>query len=155
MTISIRTILVPLSFDEPSAAALDYAIELGRRLGATVHLVHVVDFPAVTPPEAVGLAAPEIYGQIERSARDELARVVDERRDQGVALASSLRSGSAAAEIVALAHELPADLVVIGTHGRRGVAHALLGSVAEKVVRTCQVPVLTVHGHRERASRAA
>ncbi len=151
----ISTILVPLSFDEPSGSALEYAVELGRRLGATLHLLHVVDFPAVTPPEAVGLAAPEIFGQIERSAREELARVVDEHRDLGVPMLSSLRSGAAAAEIVAFAHELPADLVVIGTHGRRGITHALLGSVAEKVVRTCEVPVLTVHAHPRRTSQAA
>lgn len=153
MTVSIRTILVPIAFDPPSARALEWALELAVVHRSSVHLVHVVDLPTVAPPEAIGLAAPEILGEVQHTANDELARIVAEHGDRGVALRHSLRFGAPALEIVSLAKDLPADLIVIGTHARRGLGHVLLGSVAEKVVRTAEVPVLTVGPHE--AKRAA
>jgi nucleotide-binding universal stress UspA family protein len=156
---SARTILVPVTFDEVSGAALAHALDLAAGSGAGVHLLHVVELLGIVPPDALGLGAPELLAQTEEAAREALDQLVLEHAGRGVPLWSALRVGDAAREIVAVARSLPADLVVMGTHGRRGVAHALLGSVAEKVVRTSEVPVLTVHAHvpepQSRPSHAA
>jgi nucleotide-binding universal stress UspA family protein len=87
-----------------------------------------------------------MIGQIERASSTALEGLAQRAHRPGVEVATALRHGTPWSEINALAKEMNADLVVMGTHGRRGVARALLGSVAEKVVRTAPCPVLTVHG---------
>jgi len=141
----IRHILVPHDFGEPAQHAFDYATELAEKVGARVTLIHAYEVPVYGFPDGVVLSA-QMSGQIETAARTALDGVATRGKRPGVDVQVELRQGPAWSEIDDAAKKLGADLVVMGTHGRTGVARALLGSVAEKVVRTSPVPVLTVHG---------
>jgi len=137
-------ILVPTDFSPTADRALDYAIALGAKLGARIHLVHVIGIPALGVPE-LGLAmASATIDALLANGQVELDRIVDEHRNQVSFGEAILRNGDARDEVLQVANELHADLIVIGTHGRRGVARALLGSVAEAIVRLAPCPVLTV-----------
>lgn len=141
----IRHILVPHDFGETAQHAFDYAMDLAEKLGASVTVMHAYEVPVYGFPDGVVLTS-EMSGQIERAARTALDGVAARGARPGVTVRVALRQGPAWSEIDGAARQLEADLVVMGTHGRKGVARALLGSVAEKVVRTASVPVLTVHG---------
>jgi nucleotide-binding universal stress UspA family protein len=145
-------ILVPVDGSEPSRAAYAYAIALARRLHATLEVIHFWDTPDYVPPSlavamAVGaspmtvesLAKSEAYGRLESFLAS-----VDRPRD--VETRIRLEFGDPFDGIIAASKNV--DLVVMGTHGRTGVDHFFIGSVAEKVVRHCPRPVLTVRGHR-------
>lgn len=137
----ITRILVPSDFSESSDAALEYARMLANRFGASLHLLHVLNEPLL----AEGLAA-EAFMSEPPAIR---AGLVDEARAHLSQRASGTSStevvfGHAAAAIVECAARLGADLIVMGSHGRTGLAHLLLGSVAEAVGRTATCPVLTV-----------
>jgi nucleotide-binding universal stress UspA family protein len=143
-TSPIRTILVPHDFSETAQRALDFALDLAGPLGARIIVTFVYDVIAYGFPEAPSMAMDT--ARVERAAQTALEGLVDRARRPGVAVECVLRRGAAWSEINAAAKDTSADLIVIGTHGRRGVARALLGSVAEKIVRTAPCPVLTVHG---------
>jgi len=137
-------ILVPTDFSPTADHALDYAIALGAKLGARIHLVHVIGVPAFGVPElGLALASVTIDG-IVASGQAALDRVADKYRDQASFGEAILRTGDARDEVLQVAKQVHADLIVIGTHGRRGVSRALLGSVAEAIVRMAPCPVLTV-----------
>ncbi len=142
-----RNILVAtdLASDPASARAVDLAVDLATKLGATLTLVHVHEFPAVAQPHAaVNFAA--FQASVLEAAGGALVALADSVRGRVPEAKAVLRRGRPWEEILAAADELRADLIVIGTHGRRGVSRALLGSVAEKVVRMSPLPVLTVGG---------
>lgn len=136
-------ILVPVDFEEPSTRALDLAIELATASSATVTIAHIWEFPAYPymMPIAVDYATP-----IEEKAKLKLAEVVIAAKSRLSTVDSLLRQGAPWQEILTAINKLHIDLVVMGTHGRRGLNHLLLGSVAEKIVRLSPVPVLTVRG---------
>ena len=145
--ILLKQILVATDFSEPSDAALAYGRELARNFGAQLTVLHIADNLAMRAYGADGfvMAEPELQRDIEESARRRLdALLSDEDRDvlraQGVVRSAS----STALAIVDYARAVNTDLIVIGTHGRGAVAHLLMGSVAERVVRTAPCPVLTV-----------
>lgn len=148
--INLKTILVPSDFSECSDAALRYGLELARRFDARVHLLHVVQDPVTHPWAAEGLAVAlfDIVDQWQKEAQQRLAGSVpaaDAGRVTAVATVASTYQ-----EILRYAAEHQVDLIVMGTHGRGGVSHMLLGSIAEKVVRRAPCPVLTVrHPQRE------
>ena len=142
---TIQHILVAHDFGEASQSALAYAIDLAETLKARITIVHAYDVPVYGFPEGLALTA-ETIGRIEAVTKQALEGIVQHARRPGVQIDGVLRQGPAWSEIVAAAAETKANLVVIGTHGRRGLAHALLGSVAEKVVRSAPCPVLTVRG---------
>jgi nucleotide-binding universal stress UspA family protein len=142
-TSKINSILVPHDFSETAQRALEFALDLAEPLGARIHVVFAYDVLAYGFPEAPAMATDT--AQIERAARTALDDVASRARRPGVAVETVLRRGPAWSEINAAAKDTAANLIVMGTHGRRGVARALLGSVAEKVVRTAPCPVLTVH----------
>jgi glycine betaine transporter len=138
-----KHILVPTDLSEGAEQALDYACELARTVGARIHLLNVIGIPAMGVPE-LGLAVTttviddlvvESQEAIERLARTKCNAPVGE---------VLVRSGDARDVINQTAKELNIDLIVMGTHGRRGISRALLGSVAETVVRTAPCAVLTV-----------
>lgn len=142
MTSSLKRILVATDFSQGSDEAISQAIELGRQTDASLEIVYVrelgdVDFPfgALYPEDAGGVIA---YTDLE------LARRRDRVTSAGLQCHYRCLDGSPANEIVRRAGETKADLIVVGTHGRRGLAHALLGSVAERVVQHAGCPVLTV-----------
>lgn len=138
----IRRILCPVDFSEPSETALDYAIDLAKKFGADVQLVHVYQLPVYALPDGAMMAGPEFTTKV----TTELSRALTELAEgkSGVKLETHLVEGIPYKEVVRLSEELKADLVVMGTHGRTGLKHLLLGSVAERVVRSSKVPVITV-----------
>jgi nucleotide-binding universal stress UspA family protein len=147
MVPEIKRILVPYDFDEISSRALDYAVDLAKKLDASIDLLHVAEV-RVYGPRATPFPPPDVAEQIVAASLSELKEVVEARRDRGVAIHPFVRGGSPWEQIAREASARQADLVVMASHGRRGVSHALHGSVAEKVLRTAPCPVLAVRGER-------
>jgi universal stress protein A len=147
---NVKRILVPVDFSDASRQALVYAGELAACFGAELELLHVWDVPPYIPPEAmVGVPGTDArsLGQLAREhARDEMARLLADYQGKLPIAETLLESGDPARVIVEVAERRESDLIVIGTHGRTGFSHLLLGSVAEKVVRRATRPVLTVRG---------
>lgn len=143
-------ILVPTDFSGPSKEALRVAVDLATTFGAALTLLHVHDLPTYVYYGAEVDAT--LLGALESDARRGLDETATEATQRVSRTQAVFRIGSARSEIVSLIEAQRPDLVVMGTHGRHGVGHALLGSVAEAVVRLSPVPVLTT---REWAAPAA
>ena len=141
-----KHILVPVDFSETSTRALDYAIELGAKVGARVTALHAYIIPVVGFPDGALIATAEIASRILDAAQGAMTDLVDERKDKGVALRGLLHQDDARTAVLAVCKELGCDLIVMGTHGRQGLPRALLGSVAEGVLRRAEVPVLVLRG---------
>jgi nucleotide-binding universal stress UspA family protein len=142
--ITLKKILVPTDFSECSEAALRYGFELAHTFNATLHLLHVVEDPNTTPWAAEGfpLSLVEVLEGLQDESRKRLlASVPDADRGRVVVFCPI---ASPVPEILRYAKDEFIDLIVMGTHGRGVVAHALIGSVAERVVRRAPCPVLTV-----------
>jgi nucleotide-binding universal stress UspA family protein len=135
---SFKHILVPTDFGEVSMHAADVACELAERFGARLTLFHVWSIPIPVYAEGIAVPIDLVRQAADEALEQELARV----RKKIPAARGLVISGAPASGIV---EADGCDLVVIGTHGRRGLSRAILGSVAEKVVRTSPVPVLSVH----------
>jgi nucleotide-binding universal stress UspA family protein len=133
-------IVVPTDFEPASQAALGLAQDLAARLGAEVVLVHVYALPVYTYPGLEPALLPGFQSEVMAAAR----RALDQQAAEHGGLRAVLREGDAATEILAVAKELGARFVVMGTHGRKGLSHLFLGSVAERVVRRSAIPVMTV-----------
>jgi nucleotide-binding universal stress UspA family protein len=142
--VSIRNILIAHDFSETADHALAFGLDLAERFGASVTVVHAYEVPNFGNT-SVPVASPEMIVDIERMERSGLDALAARTRRPGVEMSFSLRRGPAADEIVVVAKERGADLIVMGTHGRRGFSRWLMGSVAERVVRTAPCPVLTMH----------
>lgn len=140
-----KRILVATDFSEVADTALDYAIDLAKGLGAKVTVMHAYELPVYGFPSGALIATPEMATKIMAGAQEGLAAMCEKHADRGVELAQVLRDGVVWEEVHRVAGEVGADLIVIGTHGRKGIAHALLGSVAEKIIRTARLPILTIH----------
>lgn len=147
--LSLRQILVPVDFTETSDRALDYAVELARKFEASITVLHAYQIPVYGFPDGAYITTAEVATQLSTAAQGRLDSIVDSRKVTGVPMASILRDGVAWEEVNSVAQEIKADLIIIGTHGRRGLARALLGSVAENVIRTAKIPVLVIHGPRD------
>jgi nucleotide-binding universal stress UspA family protein len=150
--ITLRHIVVPVDFEETSEKALAYAVELARTFNATITIVHSYQIPLYGFPEGAYITAADVAAQVSTAAQGRLDALLASQKGTNVPRKGELRNGVAWEEINAVATEAKADLVVIGTHGRRGLARALLGSVAENVIRTSTVPVLVIHGPRDHGS---
>src|SRR4029453_17704326 len=151
-------ILVPMDFSPPSDAALEYARSVADRYGASLPLLHVAEDPYRAFYSAE-VFVPEVEGLREEILSDTEKRLTDRLRPSDLtefhATAESI-IGAPAGSIVEYAAGHDIDLIVMGTHGRGGMAHLLMGSVAERVVRTAPCPVLTVPGaHKTGAAGAA
>lgn len=140
-----QTIVVATDFGPSAEAALDYAVVLAKALNARIFLVHTYQLPIIGFPDGAIVASAELAGRILDGAQTAFARDVERHRDSGVAIKTLLKQADAREGILEAVNEVQADLVVLGTHGRRGIARALIGSVAESLVRTSTVPVMTVH----------
>ena len=141
-----KTILVPVDFSDTSERALDYAVDLAKLLGATVVVMHSYELPVYGFPDGAFVATVEMATRIMNGAQAGLQAEVDKRKGSGVEMKTVLRQGIPVDEVHSVADEVNADLIVVGTHGRRGLARALLGSVAENVIRTSHRPVLAIRG---------
>lgn len=142
---STKTILVPVDFSKGSEQAVAKAAELARALGAPVHLLHVYQVPVLALPDAPVMASPTFIADLTSRAQAELNRHREALVGQGVTANAEIVEGVAASSIVDKAKTLDASMIVMGTHGRSGFQRFLLGSTAERVVRTAITPVLTVH----------
>lgn len=141
----IHRLLVPTDFSDCARHALDHAIEQARAFDAPVVIVHVYAPPMIYTPD--GLMLLPLWNEPEHRAslQDTLATLAAEVRQRGVPeVSTQLLDGSAWQEITRTASASQCDLIVMGTHGRSGLKHMLLGSVAERVVRKAPCPVLTV-----------
>ena len=137
-------ILFPTDFSPHAAAAWPYAVSLARRRGAALHVLHVVTPPVFgAGPEAAMVAGPMI-DDVLAEAHGVLDALAETARALAVEVRTHTRVGDAASEITACATAEGIDQIVMATTGRTGVAHALMGSVAERVVRHAACPVLTV-----------
>jgi nucleotide-binding universal stress UspA family protein len=144
--IDLHRILVPTDFSKHSDNALTYAAAFAEKFGAELTLLHVVQDLSLFVPEAVTISPPVAppVEQLTAAVREALERVIDSRQLRRFTVHAEVREGSPFYEIVRFAKELDVDLIILGTHGHTGLAHVLLGSVAEKVVRKAPCPVLTV-----------
>jgi nucleotide-binding universal stress UspA family protein len=146
----LRRILVPTDFTETSDHAVDWALGVAAKVGGKVTLMHAYELPIIGFPDGTIIATPTIASHIADGSRAALDATVKRIAARGVSVESVLKEGIIYEEINAVAEAIDADLIVIGTHGRKGLARALLGSVAENVIRTATRPVVTIrdkHGH--------
>jgi nucleotide-binding universal stress UspA family protein len=140
-----KRICCPIDFSDASRAAMEVAADLARRNGGTLHLLHAYPIPGYTFPDGSVVASPRMMQELAEGAQ----RHLEEWRDQAARLgAPSIETvkavGEPAAEILSYAAEQRMELLVLGTHGRSGLEHALMGSIAERVVRKARCPVVTV-----------
>jgi nucleotide-binding universal stress UspA family protein len=142
----IRSILAPTDFSAHSERAVRYACGLAGRLGSELHLVHILSdvIPTGPDPLLMPVMPPEYYEENEERARETLGRLLDPAWGSPRSVVTAVRWGSPVETIVAYAEDLRVDLLVIATHGRTGLSHVLLGSVAERIVREAPCPVLTI-----------
>jgi nucleotide-binding universal stress UspA family protein len=143
--ITLKNILVATDFSEPAEVATDYGQDLARSYGATLHVMHVIeDMLAMYAPE-LGFALPSIERNIEAAVRRDLESITTRLDDSFRTVVVRASNVSHAISEYAKANAI--DLIIIGTHGRGAVSRFLMGSVAERVVRSAPCPVLTVHAH--------
>jgi len=151
MAIRIQRILLPTDFSTYSAAATKYACELVTRFDAELHLLHTLEIHlSSTPDFGMGLDLPKYIKESRGAAEKALNGVCDPQWSAGRTVVQAVVEGSPKVEIVRYARKHEIDLIVLATHGRSGLAHVIMGSVAESVVRTAPCPVLTVRpeGHQ-------
>lgn len=139
-----KTILVATDFSDPSEVALRYALDLAAALKASVVLLHAYEIPVAGIPEANFVAPFDMAERLAKASQAALDGWVGKFGDRGVPLTGMLKCGDPREVVERAAKEANADLIVLGTHGRRGLSRILLGSVAEYVVRTASHPVLTI-----------
>jgi nucleotide-binding universal stress UspA family protein len=145
---NFNRVLVPTDFSDFSLAAVQYGQALATRIGAELHVLHVASPSFNEYVAQAGTAYRKPYDQFEseliNAAESEMCRKLQEVDCLDVQ--AHITIGCAATEIMSFAESKAMDLIVMGTHGRTGLAHLLLGSVAERVVRGASCPVLTVRG---------
>lgn len=146
---TIQRILVPTDFSSCSRAGLNYALSWAEHTGARVQVVHVAETPALVGPDLM-VTMPDhpartIAEWIDAEATKAMGRFLAEvYRPENVAIESAVFVGDIAERIAMAAKDWRADLIVVGTHGRTGLSHMLMGSVAEKILRVAPCPVLTL-----------
>jgi nucleotide-binding universal stress UspA family protein len=149
--IVLKNVLVATDFSTPSEEALEYGRHLARTFGAALHVLHVVHDVSAGYVADAGYVPIDIHKQLEAAARSQLDGIVTDDDRRTVQARTAVKTAvSIAGAINAYAAQEAIDLIVVGTHGRGAAARLLLGSVADKVVRSAPCPVLTVHaGGRE------
>ena len=151
----IQHILVPTDFSPGSDEAVRYAFEIAVRLGARLHVLHVLENPFAAGAFMEMYSPPpgDYFVDVERQAEERLRRSLTTDQQEQVGAVLTTRMGVAATEILNRLEEAPRiDLVVMATHGRGGVARLVMGSVADKVVRAADCPVLTMREHPQKVA---
>lgn len=139
-----KKILVPTDFSELARSATDAALEVAHECKVPLVLLHVYGMPGQTYPNVALVLTADFVRSLESAARSALNDEAARLAQKGVEISTVLNVGTAWEQILETAKMVDAGLIVMGTHGRRGVTRALLGSVAERVVRLSPVPVLTL-----------
>lgn len=149
----LKKILVPVDFSDCAMEALEYAGAFAKRLGARLVVLYVVE-PVyyATPSELYGPASNValLLEEQRKVGAQQLAQIAARLRRRGIPAKTALHSGTPYQVIAEVAEKEKADLIVLGTHGRTGISHFVMGSVAERVVRSAPCPVLTVRLQPER-----
>ena len=142
--ISIKNILCPIDYSVYSEKALKYAIEFAEKYNAKLYLMHVLDIRIydITDPELYNVNV--IDKETINKLRERLHKCISEDTRKNIEVETLVIEGVPFAEIIKKAREYKVDLIVLGTHRRTGLSHAIMGSVAEKVVRKAPCPVLTI-----------
>ena len=150
---NVQRILFPTDFSELSKAAEKSACELAAQFGAELHVLHVLsDFFLMMPPTAAAvIVPPELLDEVITSAEEEIQKIAPSVWAGDTKVVRVVRVGSTFDTIVRYAKDNAIDLIVIGTHGRTGLPHVLLGSVAERVVQHAACPVLTVRSDKRKS----
>ncbi len=145
-TFTLTRILVPTDFSETSGTALKYALPLAREFGAELHLLHVLDLTAgqYFAAEVAMVPSPAVEAEAQARAETELATLLTREEIATYRAQLVIERGAPFATIIRYARQHDIDLIVMGTHGRGAVAHLIIGSVAENVVRKAPCPVLTI-----------
>ena len=145
---NFKTIVVAVDFSPVSAAALRMALGLAKQLGSQIRIVHAVPVQVTGLPMdgGPGYVDPDLHQQQMEGAKRDLSRFVAEHAGAGAAHEIEVLSGFPADEVDRIARESGADLIVMGTHGRTGLRHLIMGSVAESVIKKTSIPVLCVKG---------
>ena len=144
--LSIKKILAPIDFTETSNRSLEYAVDMAVKFEAALTILHVYQIPLYTFPDGVIVTPADLASELSTKAQKNLDEAVSQYKSRGIAITGQLANGVSWEEIARITEEASYDLIVMGTHGRRGLPRALMGSVCENVVRTSPVPVLVVHG---------
>jgi universal stress protein A len=146
--IALKQILVATDFSEPSEVAVKYGQDLARSYGATLHVIHVIeDMLAFYGPD-VGFALADVERNVEAAVQRDLDSTIARHSADRLNVVATVKRGSNVAHaITEYANANPIDLIIVGTHGRGAVSRFLIGSVAERVVRSAPCPVLTVRAH--------
>ncbi len=141
----IKKILFPTDFSEGAKNALPYAIDMAKTFGAKLYLMHVIyDIATASGLHVPHTSVDQMYSEIKTSAQKELERFGLKEREGLTDVEYSIKRGVPYEEILKFAKENNINLIVIGTHGRKGIDRVLFGSTAERVVRNSSCPVLTV-----------
>jgi universal stress protein A len=153
--IEIRSILAPTDFSAHSEQAVRYACRLAERLGSELHLLHVLSevLPAGPDPLLMPVMPAQFYKESEDRAQETLKHSLDAGWGKPAAVVRAVKWGSPVESIVSYADDHRIELIIIATHGRTGLSHVLLGSVAERIVREAPCPVLTIRDRK--GTRAA
>ncbi|MBI5197126.1 MAG: universal stress protein [Nitrospirae bacterium] len=148
MMLKIKKILVPVDFTDYSNSVVDYAVMLARQFEAEITLIHAIEPFTYTTTDT--LLVTDHYAALKEIARPLMAALHQKVSKKGVKVKSLLTRGTPHSEIVGKARKSRSNLIVIGTHGRKGLERFLLGSVAERVVRLAPCPVVTVRVDKSR-----
>lgn len=140
----IEKIVVGTDFSDIAEHAVDEAVDLAKQLGASVTLVHAYELPVYSFPDGVVVSSAEAADKMTTAMLKRLDASVERQRSRGASVKAALRMGPPWEELNRVAAEEGAHLIVVGTHGRRGFSRVVLGSVAERMVRTAVRPVLIV-----------
>ncbi len=149
---AFQHILVPIDFSEPSREALRYAVAIGEKFDSKITLLHVVQDIALMLPDAIPpspLPIPTLE-QMSEAAKRQCADLIRSENLSARGIRTEVRIGSPYNEILAFAREDATGLIVMSTHGRSGLSHLFMGSVAERVVRHAPCPVLTVREEKKK-----
>jgi nucleotide-binding universal stress UspA family protein len=149
--ITINRILCPADFFPASDAAVNYAAGLAANYGATIHLLHVIT-PVLPGPYEYAIDTVEIMKSLEKTATVEMNKLADRAREAGVRSITTVCAGDVYDEIKRTIEREKPELVVMGTHGRRGVERWFMGSTTEKLMRHSPVPLITISGTGEKLS---
>ncbi len=155
---TMKRVLVPIDFSRDSLAALDYAVEFTKPFDAELLLLHVIEPVYYATPADLYATSPNLALLLEeqrRSAHQQLEKLVRKLTQRGRKARALLKQGTPAQVIAESAGQTPkADLIIMATHGRTGLAHMLLGSVTERVLRIASCPVLVVRAPKRRSAKA-
>ncbi len=146
MPLAWNRVLCPIDFSEPARAAMKVAVDICTQFGGELTLFHAYELPGYTLPEGSVVASPKMLQDLSDLADTHLAEWKKLAQQMGAARVGVEKGvGEPSQEIIEVARQGRYDLIVVGTHGRTGLRHAILGSVAERVVRRAACPVLTIH----------